>query len=212
LHDARITSKANLTGMHKHFHMMSIYENFRSNGFGSGRKEPAAHLRIEQIWGKLRQLYDLKALDERENAHAGIIDLPGDEDEDTMDEDNEEKAPTKEFELPEDTEDADYDFGELVWQRRYGTIKGQRLDSPGVIEGLSKTMQEPGVKLKGDFESIEDDEDEEEEEEGDEEEEEAEEDEDEEEEEKPVVTAKGSKNKKAPVKSKNARRGGSRRR
>src|SRR5277367_383016 len=59
------------TGMHKHFRMLAIFENFRSNGFGgSARREPAEHVRIPAIWAKLRSLYDLEALDEREDAHA----------------------------------------------------------------------------------------------------------------------------------------------
>jgi MRG-binding protein len=162
-------------GMHKHAHMISIMENFRSNGYGSGRKVPAQHVRSAGIWAKLRQLYDLDALDQRENAHAGIIAM--DDDEDDEDEDNEEDNAVEwtPFELPQTEEDSYVDFGELMWDRRLlkpGEGKGkEKAESPQRIPGLNETRSFPGVQLS----TRKDDSEEESEEDEDEEDEEVEE-------------------------------------
>lgn len=71
------------TGLHKHFHMLSIATFLRTHGHcaaplssGSTRASSPAgsadvpHTRIPGIWRKLGELYDLEALDEREHAHA----------------------------------------------------------------------------------------------------------------------------------------------
>ena len=70
-------------------HMLAIHESFRSNGF---LHHPAStrHLSIPGIWQKLAELYDLEALDERENRHAGVTvgsDEEGEENEGDEDED-----------------------------------------------------------------------------------------------------------------------------
>ena len=72
------------TGLHKHMHMLSIYHSLRSQGHvhlhsNPSQKHPKGtaaaatytstpHLRIPALWEKLRQLYDLEALDEREDS------------------------------------------------------------------------------------------------------------------------------------------------
>jgi MRG-binding protein len=180
------------TGMHKHFRMLAIFENFRSNGFGgSARREPAEHVRIPAIWAKLRSLYDLEALDEREDAHAENLAAErtsgDDEDEDeeigSDEEDDGEgrAAPFVDFELPEEPDDPELDFSELMWERRL-----EEVGSPEIQEGLSATRSLPGVVLTGKEASNEEeeddngDEDNDQEEEDEEEEDEAEEDDEEE--------------------------------
>ncbi|KAL0264786.1 hypothetical protein SLS55_000738 [Diplodia seriata] len=70
------------TGLHKHMHMIQIASSMTREGFsyqmrqhlhgpGSSHDHGSAnHTRIPGIWKKLAELYDLEALDERENAHA----------------------------------------------------------------------------------------------------------------------------------------------
>jgi MRG-binding protein len=120
--------------------MISIYENFRSQGFVSDKRRPE-HLSIPGIWAKLRTLYDLEALDERENAHAGLR-TPSPDDEDD-DEDEEDAASFVEFELPED--DQDSNFGKLMWEKRFDP---KSKDGPEAIEGLNRTRSILGVVLE----------------------------------------------------------------
>jgi MRG-binding protein len=122
--------------------MLAIFESFRSNGFGSGKKTPPNHVRIPGIWAKLNELYDLETLDERENAHAGFISStssPNSSSESTPE-------PPTEFALPTDPDDPEVDFGALLWARRFAN---DRAESPQVIEGLNNTRSEPGVVLSG---------------------------------------------------------------
>ncbi|KAK1829157.1 hypothetical protein QBC39DRAFT_263695 [Podospora conica] len=52
-------------GMHKHFRILAISNHLRNHGFPP---ETCPHTRLPGIWAKLRQYYDLDALDERENS------------------------------------------------------------------------------------------------------------------------------------------------
>ncbi|KAK3352338.1 chromatin modification-related protein EAF7-domain-containing protein [Lasiosphaeria hispida] len=52
-------------GMHKHFRMLAISEHLRNHGFDP---EVCPHTRIPGIWAKLREYYDLEAVDEREDS------------------------------------------------------------------------------------------------------------------------------------------------
>ncbi|KAJ9623491.1 hypothetical protein H2203_005753 [Taxawa tesnikishii (nom. ined.)] len=54
------------TGIHKHFQILALRAHLLSNGY---IHPSAPHTRIPGIWAKLSTLYDLDALDERENAH-----------------------------------------------------------------------------------------------------------------------------------------------
>lgn len=62
------------TGIHKHFHMLSIYNSLQSQGLTHTRpsrskpEAPIEHMMPARIWDKLRGLYDLGMLDERETA------------------------------------------------------------------------------------------------------------------------------------------------
>ncbi|KAF2639610.1 CT20-domain-containing protein [Massarina eburnea CBS 473.64] len=104
------------TGIHKHFRMISIHADMRSHGFAA---DDAAHTRIPGIWRKLDTLYDLRALDERENAYAFS------EEADPLD--PSETAHVPEFELPE------YDFGDMMWRRRFHSPDSAASSSPPLI-------------------------------------------------------------------------------
>ena len=71
------------TGLHKHFHMLSIAAFLRTHGHCVAPLSPSStrvsspagsadvpHTRMPGIWRKLGELYDLDALDEREHAYA----------------------------------------------------------------------------------------------------------------------------------------------
>ncbi|KAK4193928.1 putative chromatin modification-related protein EAF7 [Podospora australis] len=82
-------------GMHKHFRMMAISEHLRNHGFDPDR---LPHTRIPGIWAKLRELFNIDAIDERENS---------------MDPPEEKGQPRryKDFDLPYE------DFGDLIEAR-----------------------------------------------------------------------------------------------
>jgi MRG-binding protein len=111
--------------------MISIHNNMRSLGYAT---DDAQHTRIPGVWRKLHQLYDLHALDERENSYA-FHDLP-----DPLDPDDAHQIP--EFELPEE------EFGELMWQRRYRRPGSEPSSSPPFypIEE-DKALYQPGLGL-----------------------------------------------------------------
>ncbi|KAL4738062.1 chromatin modification-related protein EAF7-domain-containing protein [Aspergillus similis] len=85
-------------GMHKHFRMVAISEFMKSQGYAPSHAE---HTRIPGIWKKLGTLYNLPALDEREDSL--ITDVSDDVD------GREVYCP---FELPED------EYGDLMFERR----------------------------------------------------------------------------------------------
>jgi MRG-binding protein len=118
-------------GLHKHFRMISIHNDMRSHGFAT---EDAPHTRIPGIWKKLNQLYELDALDERENQYAFS--------EDPEPTDPDEAANMPDFELPED------EFGHLMWQKRFHREDSAAASSPAVtsIED-DKNMYHPGLGL-----------------------------------------------------------------
>jgi len=121
--------------MHKHFRMISIHADMRSHGFAT---DDAPHTRIPGIWRKLNQLYDLRALDERENAYA-FADEP-----DPLD--REEAAELPEFELPED------EFGEMMWLRRFHGPDSEASSSPPLMPTEDdKLLYEPGNGLLKDL-------------------------------------------------------------
>lgn len=123
------------TGMHKHFRMISIHNDMRSLGYAP---EDAHHTRIPGVWEKLNQLYDLHALDERENSFA-FHDMP-----DPFDPDEADDVP--EFELAEE------DFGELMWQKRFHGPESAVSSSPPYIPiEEDKALYRPGIGLLRDL-------------------------------------------------------------
>ncbi|CAG5153366.1 uncharacterized protein ALTATR162_LOCUS3146 [Alternaria atra] len=123
------------TGMHKHFRMISIHTDMRSHGFAS---DDAPHTRIPGVWKKLSQLYDLDALDTRENEFAFS------EDPDPLDPEDVNNMP--EFELPED------EYGELMWQQRFHRESSAAASSPPMIPTQDyKDLYAPGIGLLKDL-------------------------------------------------------------
>ncbi|KAI9718588.1 MAG: hypothetical protein M1812_004039 [Candelaria pacifica] len=88
------------TGMHKHFRMIAISQQLRNHGYTS---QQDSHTKIPGIWEKLGTLYNLEALDERDNSLA---------EEDAEEEGEPAKAAYFPFELPEE------DYGDLMFDRR----------------------------------------------------------------------------------------------
>ncbi|KAJ5578254.1 uncharacterized protein N7459_007218 [Penicillium hispanicum] len=86
-------------GVHKHFRMLAIADYLRSQGYAPSTAE---HMRIPGIWKKLRSLYNLEALDEREDS----VITDANEDDDGV---SERYCP---FELPYD------EYGDMMFERR----------------------------------------------------------------------------------------------
>ncbi|KAI9923803.1 hypothetical protein ASPWEDRAFT_40395 [Aspergillus wentii DTO 134E9] len=86
-------------GMHKHFRMIAISEFMKSQGYAPSHAE---HTRIPGIWKKLGTLYNLPALDEREDSL--ITDASDD-----VEGSREAYCP---FELPLD------EYGDMMFERR----------------------------------------------------------------------------------------------
>lgn len=86
-------------GLHKHFRMLAISDYLKSQGYAPSTAE---HMRIPGIWKKLGSLYNLEALDEREDSV--ITDVNED------DEGSGEMYCT--FELPYD------EYGDMMFERR----------------------------------------------------------------------------------------------
>ena len=103
--------------MHKHFRMISIHADLRSHGFAA---DDVPHTRIPAIWSKVSSLYDLRALDEREDAYAfGDDSDPLDPDEPPPD--------VPDFDLPED------EFGDMIWERRFHAPGSEPSSSPPLL-------------------------------------------------------------------------------
>ncbi|KAL1305326.1 hypothetical protein AAFC00_002226 [Neodothiora populina] len=136
------------TGIHKHFHIISLQQYLLTNGY---IHPSAPHTRIPNIWAKLRTLYDLDALDERENAHA--LPWSPEDDDDEVDElggegDDEEGMVEEDFELPEDQ------FGVLMWKQRFPTDDddhSNREDSSVAVEELAARAESPPVRFTPSF-------------------------------------------------------------
>ncbi|EPS25434.1 hypothetical protein PDE_00367 [Penicillium oxalicum 114-2] len=89
-------------GVHKHFRMLAIAEYLKSQGYAPSSAE---HMRIPGIWKKLGTLYNLEALDEREDAIFA----------DNNEDDEEPSEMYWPFELPYD------EYGDLMFERRLAT-------------------------------------------------------------------------------------------
>jgi len=121
------------TGMHKHFRMLSIHNSLLTHGFASPK---APHTRIPGIWTKLHTLYDLNALDARENAYMS----------DTLTDRTEDNRPP-EFQLPED------EFGEDMWVRRFAGKGDEGAESsPEFLPTEEdRKLYRPGIGLLSDL-------------------------------------------------------------
>lgn len=109
--------------------------NMHSHGYVT---DHAPHTRISGIWRKLDQLYDLRALDERENAYS-FSELADPTD-------PSEAYSIPEFELPEE------DYGELMWQKRFRDPNSEASSSPPFIPvDEDKALYSPGIGLLRDL-------------------------------------------------------------
>lgn len=132
------------TGIHKNFRMLSLQQYLLSNGY---IHPDAQHTRIPGIWAKLRDLYDLDALDQREDAHALPWDpAPEDDDVDELGNDNEEdeREAEEDFELPDDDE-----FAVMKWRQRFPTNQDdeEREESPPAAEELVTRPDSPPMRF-----------------------------------------------------------------
>lgn len=126
-----IESIADVTGLHKHFRMISIHNDMTSHGFATER---VPHTRIPGIWKKLDQLYDLETLDAREDEFA--LNAAAEREADG----------SPEFELPED------EFGELMWQSRFRHPGSSEASSPPMMPMEDeKALYVPGMGLLNDL-------------------------------------------------------------
>jgi len=109
------------TGVHKHFKILSLHQHLLSHGY---IHPLVPHTRIPGIWAKLQTLYDLDALDERENAQSTLLNPetspspPAEDAARTENSDEDDKSNTSvmkgvAFELPED------EFWDLMWAARF---------------------------------------------------------------------------------------------
>ncbi|KAK5121662.1 hypothetical protein LTR85_004834 [Meristemomyces frigidus] len=135
------------TGIHKHFRLIALHQFMLSNGYTHPRNE---HTRPAGIWRKLQTLYDLEALDERENARQ-LSDLSnesgneeGGEEEDDVYSEAANKIHREEFRLP------DEEFAELKWQQRFASERERKDESPPTLPELNMA-EEPPVRFTPSF-------------------------------------------------------------
>ncbi|KAF2771909.1 CT20-domain-containing protein [Teratosphaeria nubilosa] len=140
------------TGIHKHFRLLALHQFLLTNHYihpGNPHTRPAG------IWRKLHTLYDLNALDEREDARqlsdlsheeGGADDGADDDDETDVYSEAENKIHRGEFELPE------AEYGERMWRARFA----EREESPGVLGEVNLAREAPvrftpsvGVEVEG---------------------------------------------------------------
>lgn len=103
-------------GMHKHFRMLAISEHLRNHGINPDFE---THTKIPGIWAKLRTLYNLEAIDERENY------------------DDDEKR-YKDFSLRE------LEYGDMMWSRRLADDPSEAPSSPPQMD-FEDTTKPPSV-------------------------------------------------------------------
>ena len=143
------------TGMHKHFHLLSLQQYLLTNGYIN---PGAPHTRMPGIWAKLRSLYDLEALDERENTHNLPWSTGSDDEADELSAEGRDAAEDEpDFELPED------EFGDLMWRQRFPNDdeddddeddegENGRDESPPAVKDLLARPESPPVRFTPSFE------------------------------------------------------------
>lgn len=135
-------------GLHAHFRMLSIHAFLQASGTCTAEDE---HTRIPGIWAKLRTLYDLERLDEREDAvltGSGTGNVGGDDDATTTATGGSEKSVVgtgywRDFELPRD-DGMGGDFERLMWERRLAPE-----GTPGVEDGGEEGWRGGGAVGRG---------------------------------------------------------------
>ncbi|KAK5109637.1 hypothetical protein LTR62_006874 [Meristemomyces frigidus] len=129
------------TGIHKHFRLIALHNFLLDNNY---IHPLASHTKPAGIWRKLQTLYDLDALDEREDARQ-LSDLSQeaadeDGDEDDVYSEAENKIHRQDFILPSDGDD----FAGLMWrQRLLGEGEAERQESPAELPELNFAVEPP---------------------------------------------------------------------
>ncbi|KAK4892655.1 hypothetical protein LTR27_008931 [Elasticomyces elasticus] len=134
------------TGIHKHFRLLALHHFLLSNHYIHPRNE---HTKPVGIWRKLNTLYDLEALDEREDARQ-LSDLSLEDDEERGDGESdayseaENKIHKQEFELPVDGGEGE-GYGEMMWRQRFATgpADGDGSESPPALPELNRVEEMP---------------------------------------------------------------------
>ncbi|KAK5691244.1 hypothetical protein LTR17_025739 [Elasticomyces elasticus] len=135
------------TGIHKHFRLLALHHFLLSNHYIHPRNE---HTKPPGIWRKLNTLYDLEALDEREDARQ-LSDLSLEDEKDDEDAESdvyseaENKIHKQEFELPVD--DGGEGYGEMMWRQRFAgpaDVEGEGgSESPPALPELNRVEEMP---------------------------------------------------------------------
>ncbi|MCJ1426722.1 hypothetical protein MMC29_004625 [Sticta canariensis] len=121
-------------GMHKHFRMVAISQHLRNHGYTSQRDD---HTRIPYIWEKLRNLYNLDALDERENFLGDL----------RLDDGDRIKEPFCQFSLPED------EYGEMMFAKR---LAPEGSFSPPSLQGQPSGESDVGTRRQSTIDDTDD--------------------------------------------------------
>lgn len=142
-----------IQGIHKHFRMLQIRQFLLDNRYIHPK---APHTSITGLWRKLNTLYDLSALDEREDARqlsdlseeASNAGSDEDEDEDDLYSLADNKIHKQPFTLPDD----EY-IEDLAWKRRLPGEKERRdgSESPAVLPEVNLAREPPlgfGMSLR----------------------------------------------------------------
>ncbi|KAK3661306.1 hypothetical protein LTR56_000429 [Elasticomyces elasticus] len=137
------------TGIHKHFRLLALHHFLLSNHYIHPRNE---HTKPAGLWRKLNTLYDLEALDEREDARQ-LSDLSlEDEDQERGDGESdayseaENKIHRLEFELPQENGGEGEGYGEMMWRRRFVDGGGEGRggsESPAALPELNRVEEMP---------------------------------------------------------------------
>ncbi|KAK3655223.1 hypothetical protein LTR56_003644 [Elasticomyces elasticus] len=135
------------TGIHKHFRLLALHHFLLENHYIHPRNE---HTKPAGIWRKLNTLYDLEALDEREDARQ-LSDLSlEDEDEDKGDGESdayseaENKIHRQDFELPREHGGEGEGYGEMMWRQRFaGPADVEGSESPPALPELNRVEEMP---------------------------------------------------------------------
>ncbi len=142
-------------GIHKHFHLMSLCQSMLDGGYINPRSE---HTKPKGIWHKLDSLYNLEALDEREDARQlDKLDIPrmqqsqseveesssADDDADAYS-DAANKIENDDFDLP------NHDFAREKWERRLEPGRQRRDSSPMLMADIN-LGKEPPVRFTPSF-------------------------------------------------------------
>lgn len=137
-------------GIHKHFHLLALHKYMLDNGHIHPRNQ---HTKPTGIWRKLHMLYNLEALDEREDARQleKVVvpvqfrgDSSGGEEASSDASDDADvyseaanKIENEDFDLPGE------EFAQMKWAHRLATEKPGKDESPAVLPELNLAGEAP---------------------------------------------------------------------